>query len=410
METEQIFCGNAKEAMLNSFSAESVDLIYIDPPFFSNRNYEIVWGNGFELKAYEDRWQGGIENYIAWMEPVIMQCHRVLKPTGSMYIHCDTHANAHLRILMDRIFGANRFLNEVIWHYRTGGVSKRWWAQKNDTIMFYSKGPKWTFNPLQIKEYYSEIYGRDFKPGLVDRNGGHDEGGFFHMVYADNVWNIPGVFNMSKEYLGYPTQKPLALLERIIVASSNEGDLVLDPMCGGGTTLAAAQKLHRKWVGIDVSPLACKKTETRLRLLGASPKLIGMPMSIKALRTLQPFMFQQWVIEKLYAHPSQRKVGDMGVDGALFDGTPLQVKQSEGIGRNVVDNFETAIRRLKKTSGIIVAFSFGKGAYEEVARVKNADGINITLKTVDEILESMGAHEAELEALDWAAKEEKCPE
>lgn len=257
--------------------------------------------------------------------------------------------------------------------------------------MFYSKGPTFTVNPIPIKEYYSDIYGRDFK----------------HVVYADNVWDIPGVFNMSKEYLGYPTQKPLALLERVIAASSNEGDMVLDPMCGGGTTLAAAQKLHRKWVGIDVSPLACKMTETRLRLLGASPKLVGMPTSIKALRALQPFMFQQWVIEKLFAHPSPRKVGDMGVDGALFDGTPLQVNQSDGVGRNVVDNFRTAIRRLKKSSGIIVAFSFGKDAYEEVARVKNADSLDITLMTIEEVLDRMGAHEAELEALDWAAKEEE---
>ncbi len=407
MQTNEIYCGNAKEVLLNKFTAESVDLIYMDPPFFSNRNYELVWGNGFELKAYEDRWQGGIENYIAWMEPILMQCHRVLKPTGSLYLHCDWHACAHLRILLDRIFGERNFLNEIVWWYHDpAGTVKNRFKKKHDTILFFAKEyPKQTFNCDDVRTPYKEGTLNQDKEGY--RSFGrtvecHPKG-----KIREDVWEVPIINSQSKERLGYPTQKPEALLEIILRASSNEGDVVLDPMCGGGTTLAVAQKLRRQWTGIDVSPLACKKTESRLRLLGASPKLLGMPMSMKALRALQPFMFQQWVVEKLYAHPSRTKVGDMGIDGYMFDGTPIQVKQSEGVGRNVVDNFETAIRRLKKTSGTIIAFSFGKGAYEEIARAKNNDSLNINLMTIADILDGMGAHEAELEALDWVSVEKR---
>lgn len=416
MQTNKIFCGNAKEQLPYSCTEESVDLIYVDPPFFSNKKYEFVWGNGYEFKAYEDRWKGGLSHYAAWMEPMIRECYKALKRTGSMYLHCDTHANSYLRQLMDSVFGANHFMGEIMWHYRTGGVSKRYWPQKTDTIFFYTKGSKWTFNPLEVKEYYSEIYGRDFKPGLVDRKGGHDEGGFFHMVYADNVWNIPAVFNMSKEYLGYPTQKPLALLERIITASSNEGDLVVDPMCGGGTTMVAAHKLGRQWVGIDVSPLATDMCKTRFQKLGVTVEVIGEPKSLKTLKDLSGLDFQKWITEKLYANASPRPVGDFGIDARLRDNdsTPVQIKQSNKLGRNVVDNFNAAIRRDKKTSGIIVGFSFTKGAYEEVARVKKADGIDITLMPVAEILDRTGAHDKELEALEYSAaqraKEQKCPE
>jgi hypothetical protein len=148
-------------------------------------------------------------------------------------------------------------------------------------------------------------------------------------------------------------------------------------------------------------------TERRLRKLGAAPHMIGMPMSIKSLRALEPFAFQSWVIEKLYGHPSPKKVGDMGVDGFLPDGRPLQVKRSDGVGRNVVDNFETAIDRMGKKEGMIVAFSFGKGAHEEVARIKNSKSVNVELKTVEQILEDMGAHDEELEALEWADKHEE---
>ncbi len=161
-------------------------------------------------------------------------------------------------------------------------------------------------------------------------------------------------------------------------------------MCGCGTAIAEAQRLKRKWVGIDVSPTACKLMVKRMRALGvdiAAKDIIGLPKTLEEVHTMQPFEFQNWAIQMLMGRVSARKTGDMGIDGYLFDGTPVQIKQSEDIGRNVIDNFETAIRRAKKTKGMIVAFSFGKGAYEEVARVKNSEGIEITLKTTKELIE-----------------------
>ena len=160
-------------------------------------------------------------------------------------------------------------------------------------------------------------------------------------------------------------------------------------MCGCGTAIAIAHKLGRQWVGIDVSPTACKlmvKRMQKLKVKISEKDVVGMPKTLEEIKAMQPFEFQNWVCEKLFARASRKMVGDFGIDGWLLDGRPLQVKQSENVGRNVVDNFETAIRRAKRNRGIVVAFSFGKGAYEEVARVKLHEDLNIELKTVEEIL------------------------
>jgi tRNA G10 N-methylase Trm11 len=191
----------------------------------------------------------------------------------------------------------------------------------------------------------------------------------------------------KKERLGYPTQKPEALLKRIIEASSNKGDIVLDPFCGGGTTIAVAHQLGRKWIGIDVSPIACNKMRDRLIKAGATNiRIIGAQKTVKELKKLSDWQFQNWVIDRIGGVPSSKKTDDKGVDGYTFMARePVQVKQSEDIGRNVVDNFETAMRRKHKTTGYIVAFSFGKGAYEEAARAKLEDNLDIKLVRVDEM-------------------------
>jgi len=417
LKTNDIYCGDCKK-VLAQFPEESVDLIYVDPPFFSNRQYEVLWGDGYELRTFEDRWKGGIENYIAWMEDKLRECHRVLKDTGSMYLHCDWHSNAHLRILMDRIFGEKNFRNEIIWHYQTyQGQVKRYFPKKHDTIFLYSKGDNWKFNQLYDTNYEDTINYQRWKKWIVDgkiyaryypkqdsrfmayynrwvkehgRKPKNDE-----IIFEatgniiDSVWDIKAVDPKSKERLGYPTQKSEVLLERIINASSNPTDIVLDPMCGCGTTLVAAHKLGRQWIGIDVSPTACRLMANRMRSLGVSigdNDIIGLPRTLEEVKAMQPFEFQNWVCEKLLARVPRRMVGDFGIDGWLIDGRPLQVKQSENIGRNVVDNFETAIRRESKDKGIIVAFSFGKGAYEEVARAKLHDGLDIELKAVEKVL------------------------
>ena len=209
----------------------------------------------------------------------------------------------------------------------------------------------------------------------------------------DDVWNIPIIAQNDKtERIGYPTQKPEALLKRIIEVSSNKDDIVLDPFCGCGTAIAVAQQLQRKWIGIDVSPTACRVMQRRLAERGhVNAKIIGMPTTIEELKKLAPFEFQNWVVNKIQGVNNNKKTGDMGIDGWTLEvlnnvRIPIQVKQSEGIGRNIVDNFETAIMRVKKDRGFIYAFSFGKGAYEETARARTENNVDIQLVEVSSLL------------------------
>lgn len=403
MKTNVIYCGDCAKVMVNYIPDNSIDLLYADPPFFSNKQYEVIWGDGYELRSFEDRWKGGIENYIAWMEEKLRECHRVLKQTGSIYLHCDYHASHHLKILMDDIFGLNHFRNEIIWSYKRYTAASNRFQRLHDVILFYSKSKKVIFNDL--REEYSSKSGKADSHYKQDGDGRwyrwqKRKGKKAYKVYLSegkrmgDVWDISIINASAKERLGYPTQKPEALLERIIKSSSNRGNILLDPFCGCGTTLAVAHKLKpkRKWIGIDVSPTACKLMVKRMRKLGVNiskDNIIGLPRTLTEIRKLQPFEFQNWVCEKLLARQSAKKTGDMGIDGWLIDGRPLQVKQSERIGRNVIDNFETAIKRRNKKHGMIVAFSFGKGAIEEVARAKNKEGLYIELKTVKEIIDEI---------------------
>ncbi len=448
MDTNVIYCGDNAEIMRHYLLDNSVDLIYADPPFFSNKPYEVLWGDGYELRAFEDRWKGGINNYLAWMEPKLRECHRVLKPNGSMYLHCDWHAGHHLKVLMDKIFGENALVNEITWKRtsaHTGEGKVRGFGAVHDIILFYGKSPNYIFNPIYVplnEEYVKKFYrftdekGRRYR--LSDLTGAgirHGETGkpwrgidpnkagwhwaspiskldelekegriYFpkkiggvpsYKRYLDeikgqllqDIWDdILPIQSQSNERLGYPTQKPEALLERVISASSNPTDIVLDPFCGCGTTIAVANKLGWRFIGIDVSPTACKLMGKRLRKQHAKYEIIGLPRTVAELRALEPFEFQNWVFEKLHGRVNPRKTGDMGIDGWIELDCPVQVKQSEDVGRNVVDNFETAIRRMNKNRGVIVALSFGKGAYEEVARVKNDEKVEIRLKTIEEIL------------------------
>lgn len=241
----KLICGDNLEA-LKTIEDESVDLVYIDPPFFSNKQYEVVWGDEAEIRSFEDRWEGGIENYIEWMKPRVEELYRVLKPTGSFYLHCDWHATAHLRLMMDEMFGEKNFRNEIVWSYKTREFSKRYWNRKHDDILFYVKNTKlpypfnWDvegviepYSPQTIKKYkykdekgYYRLVGRGIKgspirsakdvspkwekthPELVARN-------YLGKGYApSDYWFINIINQASKERLGYPTQKPEALLER----------------------------------------------------------------------------------------------------------------------------------------------------------------------------------------------------
>jgi len=399
-----LICGDNLKA-LDDLKKQGIkaDLIYLDPPFFSNRQHEVVWGDEAELRSFEDRWAGGINVYVEWMKERVVKMYDVLKDTGSFYLHCDWHASHHLRLMMDEIFNENNFRNEIIWHYRRWTAVADKFQKLHDNIYFYTKSKNYAFKPQY--EPYGEWIEKDY--GYTDEKGRrwrwHTIKGNRYKVYLKDkekgvkmgdVWQIPFIGSTAKERLGYPTQKPETLLDRIIKASSNEGDLVLDPFCGCGTTMAIAQMLRRKWIGIDISPTAISVIEKRLEKLGAIKNRDfdsrGMPTILSELRALKPFEFQNWIINEMKAKHSKRKVADMGIDGyydkTIFtDDAGIQVKQSEKVGRNVVDNFETALRRAKYQKGFIVAFSFTKGAHEEVARVKGK-GLVIKLIKVEDLL------------------------
>lgn len=445
-QPNSIYCGDCQE-VLRGFPEKSVDLIYADPPFFSNRRFEVLWGDGYEMRAFEDRWKGGIQNYVAWMTPKIRECQRILKDTGSMYLHLDTHASDYMRVEMDKIFGESNFVNEIIWKRQIGSHSdakqgaKRY-GSSHDVILFYAKTDEYIWN--QQYEPYSEEYieqfykytepgtGRRYRlsdltgPGGAAKGNPHyeflgvtrywrhskenmeklyKEGRIVQTkpgavpaykryldemkgVAVSDVWDDITRISQTSESLGYPTQKPEALLDRIVKTSSNPTDIVLDPFCGCGTAIAVAHKDGRRWVGIDVSPTACKLMAKRMRSLRAKVSdPIGLPRSMKEVGALQPFEFQNWVFERLHGRVNPRKTGDMGIDGWVELDVPTQVKQQEGVGRVDVDKFETAIQRAGKERGYIIGFSFTRDAHEEVARAKNEMGLDIRLKTVQEIID-----------------------
>ena len=383
-----LICGDNLKA-LDDLKKQGIqiDLIYLDPPFFSNRHYEVVWGDEAEVRSFKDRWAGGINVYIEWMKERMMKMYDVLKDIGSLYLHCDWHAGHYLKVMLDEVFSYRNFQNEIVWWYGGGGASKKRFGRKHDTIFFYSKnGKEKVFNVDSVRESYKWIAGQKRADG--------SERDYTKGKIPDDVWNMHGIMPWAKERTGYPTQKPEKLLDRIIKASSSEGDLVLDPFCGCGTAMAVAQKLNRKWIGIDISPTAINLIEKRLNKLGAKKSkdfdTIGMPTTLSELKLLEPFEFQNWVINEMRAKQSKKLVADMGLDGyydkTIFtDSAGIQVKQSEKVGRNVVDNFETALRRGKYKMGFIVAFSFTKGSHEEIARVKGKD-LDIKLIRVEDLL------------------------
>lgn len=445
-----IYCGENLEWM-RQFPDGFVDLCYIDPPFFSDRHYEVIFHDGEEIRAFEDRWKGGIEHYIEWMRERVFEIHRILKPTGSFYLHCDYHAGHHLKVMSDGIFGRENFVNEIIWKRQTAHSDWKQGAKHfgrlHDTILFYVKTPDYTWNQQYrpySKEYVDRFYrhiepgtGRRYQLGDLTGPGGAAKGNpRYEFMGVTRYWRYseenmqqlleegrivqtkPGAVPRYKRYLdemkgvalqdswedirpvqrrskegqGYPTQKPETLLERIIKTSSNSGDLVFDPFCGCGTTLVVAQRYGRRWLGIDVSPTACKLMQRRLAKEGVTGvQTPGIPYKPEELKKLKPFEFQNWVVGIMSGTVSDKKSADMGIDGYSFmERDPIQVKQQESIGRPDIDKFETAIRRVGKQKGYVVAFSFTKGAYDEVARVKRKNGLEIELLTVEELVQKYG--------------------
>lgn len=258
---------------LRAIASNTIHLIATDPPFNKNRNfYSSAKGAGFRDKWSWERdvqpsWTDHIRvkhaalwavieaaqlthgkrmsAYLCWLAIRLLEMHRILRDDGSLYLHIDGATHTPVKLALDAIFGVVNCRNEIVWHYKTGGVSKRWFSRKHDTILFYSKSDRYTFHPQREKSYLRHKY------GFNNINIEEDANGYFREVAMRDVWDIPALRGNQPEATGYPTQKPLALYERIIRASSNPGDLVLDPFCGSGTTAVAAERLGRQWLMMD---------------------------------------------------------------------------------------------------------------------------------------------------------------
>lgn len=475
VDTGVIWCGDNLEK-LRQIPDGCVDLIYIDPPFNSNRNYETFWGETKEKRAFEDR-HASTQAYIEFMRPRCVELRRVLKPTGSFYYHCDWHASHYVKVMLDQIFGENNFQNEIVWKRSSAHNDSKRYGANHDTLLFYSAGRVWTWNKQYTaydEKYVKENYrykdadGRVFRVSDMTANkpGGdvsydwRGPDGRVVKPYKGRYWayskekmkameaagaiyyrktgmpmlkhylaDMPGVtlqtfwddidpvISGSKERLGYPTQKPRPLLDRLIRASSNEGDVVLDAFCGCGTALVSAQSLRRQWVGIDVSPTACRVTakdlhdkcnlqeSDALRKIGRGFVLRDLPWTEDKLRAIPPFEFENWAVIAIGGNANAAQVGDMGIDGRIYpvsaapkkmakaklhfmdDWYPVQVKQKDKVGRPDIDAFETAMTRSERAKGFFVGFDFTDTAMQEIDRFFRQTGKVIVPFTVKDILE-----------------------
>ena len=499
---------------------ESVDLVYLDPPFNSNASYNVLFKertgeeSPAQIKAFTDTWEWTQETertyeqdiivnaavptavkemisafrqfignnammaYLVMMAPRLVELHRVLKPTGSIYLHCDPTAGHYLKLLLDAVFGTERFVSEIMWkRTHSHGDPQRKFGAITDTLFLYSKSDDYRFKPLYrpfSQEYIDKTFtgidpdGRRWqsvtlrspspRPNLTypyeasngvayqpHRNGWscdpqrmqkYEREGRLHFptkssgalrlkMYLDespgvkiqNLWDdIPPISANAQERLGYPTQKPIALLDRIIQTSSNEGDVVLDPFCGCGTAVAAAEKLGRRWIGIDITHLAVALMKNRLKTTftidaGKDYRVVGEPEDVGSSRALweqDAYQFQYWAMSLLEAQPrsDQKKGADRGIDGLLYfiDGQKrtsqkvvVQVKGGQ-VSSPQIRDLKGTVEREKAAMGLFITLeeptspmrteAVSAGFYH--SDIWQRDYPKIQLRTVSELLAGRG--------------------
>jgi site-specific DNA-methyltransferase (adenine-specific) len=329
--------------------------------------------------------------YLVMMAIRLVELHRVLKPTGSLYLHCDPTASHYLKMILDMIFGVENFRNEIVWYYgQRTSFHRGHFSKKHDIAFFYAKTKAVTINRVSLPWAKEDFiaHRHDVKRDEDGREFIWTDGGKAGVRYKryvddvlatgkplDTVWNIPILNSAAKERLGYPTQKPLALLERIIKASSNPGDIVLDPFCGCGTAVHAAQKLGRQWIGIDITHLAIALIEKRLKdaFPGIQFTVEGTPKDLEGAKDLanrDKYQFQWWVCSLVNAQPYKGKTkgADSGIDGQIFftdleKGKPtikkiiVSVKGGGNVGAAMVRDLVGTLQRTKAEIGLFVTLT-----------------------------------------------------
>lgn len=508
METNVLYYGDNLEILRKYIPDSSVDLIYLDPPFNSNATYNVLFkepsgeSSQAQISAFEDTWHWGLEServlqeiagsaiapsevkefisvlpklvgkrtdmmaYLVMMCVRLIELKRVLKDTGSIYLHCDPTASHYLKLLMDAVFGPKNFRNEIVWQ-RTR-VAKRqsgFWGKNYDTILFYTNGQEVVFNeqftphPESYKDSHYNLIEPDSgrRYGLWDftQNGEGPERQFGDTVlkpppgkhwiwsqeridesmkegrivftkglmprlkryldasqgeYVQSIWSdVFDVNSMARERLGYQTQKPEALLERIIKASSNEGDVVLDPFCGCGTAVVVAEKLKRKWIGVDITHLAIGLMKWRLKNLSPAPvfKVIGEPKDLAGaveLASQNKYQFQWWAVSVVGGQPygDKKKGADTGIDGYLYfmdekdkiKKAIISVKAGKTVGVDMVRVLAHVLDREKTDIGVFISLEKPTKPMLEEAAMKGfyhsplgKDYPRIQLLTIEDILQ-----------------------
>lgn len=359
MELNNVYCGDCLEWM-KELGDESVDLVYMDPPFYTQTTQKLSDRNGQEY-AFADLWKD-MDQYIDYIEIRLQECKRVLKETGSIFVHCDRNASHYLKISLDRVFGEDNFQSEIVWSYKRWSNSKKGLLNNHQIIFFYSKTNAFKFNTIYTD--YSETTNIDqiLQDRVRDENGKSkykkDANGDIVMGQAkkgvplSDVWEIPYLNPKAKERVGYPTQKPIILLEQIVKLVTDEADVVLDPFMGSGTTMVASKILNRQYLGFDISDEAVSLTEERLKSIIKTESIL-LKKGKKAYQNLDEQSMS--IIKSIDAAPVQR---NSGIDGFLKehidDGSvALRVQRDEETLDDTVAKLQKACKT-KKCSYMIV--------------------------------------------------------
>ena len=350
MEINKVICDDCVNG-LTRIEDNKVDLIYLDPPFFTQDVQRLYSKETKTELTFSDKWNS-IEEYLLFMEERLTECKRTLKDTGSIFVHCDRNASHYLKVLLDKIFGMKNFQSEIIWTYKRWSNSKKGLLNNHQVILFYSKTDRFKFNRIYTE--YSETTNIDQilqervrdKEGKAkyktDENGNVVIGKSKKGVPLSDVWEIPYLNPKAKERVGYPTQKPVILLEQIIKLVTDEGDIVVDPFAGSGTTLVAAKILNRKYLGMDISSDAVLIAEKRLETLIKTDSFL-LKKGKAAYQNLSKN--QLAILKSINAMPVQRNSGMDGILSEYLDGKPVSVKiQKEE------ETLDEAINKLIKSS------------------------------------------------------------
>ena len=411
LEPNRLFWGDNLHVM-RQLPSESIDLIYIDPPFFSGKDYNVIFGDQNELRSFSDIWEGGMPGYLIWLNARLFEMKRLLKRTGSIFVHCDYHASHYIKVEMDKILGYQNFLNEIVWSYTSGGVSRQWFGRKHDILLLYSKAVRSNFFSLPKEKSYTKTL-----PEPHTRSGQRlgvcrDDicelcetgrpGQKYRLVSMRDVWNdLRGLFRNDAEIIGYPTQKPERLLERVITSSSPEGGVVADFFCGGGTTAAVAQRLGRHWITCDQSRVAVAVTADRLtrQVEGQTGKLLAVPDftvenwgTYEAQRLVQapPDQFRAFVLRCFGAQAEQQDEGIHGYKGAV----PIWVGASNidiAVTEADVRSFANAIRKTLRyqqnnlRDGIMLAWAFAPGAGEAAEQLRALEQADMNFIRLEQV-------------------------